>query len=232
MDSQSCLKSLQENYATKMNVLRTVPTGFMENQISELVGVDPTSTKENENDGMFWTQDKEAMDEQITETHDDIQGWDDPKVMPMKKSFVNVVATDKPAPKVKFRSLINDEKVEDSDFVLPMEAITRAQNKFANSIKAIKDDDGFYFFKFASQTGVDQVLEQGPWMIHNTPIILTKWSPNLSLTKDKVTKVPVWVKMHKVPVVAYYEDRLSLIATQVGRPIMLDTFTNEMCADP
>ncbi|GJW34908.1 hypothetical protein Tco_0057828, partial [Tanacetum coccineum] len=97
--------------------------------------------------------------------------------------------------------------------------------------KAIKDDDGFYFFKFDLRTGVDQILEQGSWMFHNTPIILTKWSPNLSLTKDKVTKVPVWVKMLKVPVVAYYEDGLSLIATQIGRPIMLNTFTSEMCID-
>ncbi|GJX70190.1 hypothetical protein Tco_0307361 [Tanacetum coccineum] len=44
--------------------------------------------------------------------------------------------------------------------------------------------------------------------------------------------VSVWVKMHKVPIVAYCEDGLSLIATQVGKPIMLDAFTSEMCADP
>ncbi|GJZ03193.1 trichome birefringence-like protein 3 [Tanacetum coccineum] len=165
-------------------------------------------------------------------------GRDDDKeaqspIMPMKKSFVNVVADTKSVPKVNFRTLNNDEKVDDSDFVLPMDAITGLRiSLLIQSLKIIKDDDGFYFFKFASKTGVDQVLEQGPWMIRNTPIILTKWSANLALTKDKVTKVPVWVKMHKVPVVAYYEDGLSLIATQVGRPIMLDTFTSEKCADP
>nr|GEV62553.1 hypothetical protein [Tanacetum cinerariifolium] len=76
------------------------------------------------------------------------------------------------------------------------------------------------------------VHEQGSWMIRNAPIILNKWSPNMSLTKDKVTKVSVCVKMHKVPIVAYYEDGLSLIASQVGKPIMLDAFTSEMCADP
>nr|GFB62787.1 hypothetical protein [Tanacetum cinerariifolium] len=75
--------------------------------------------------------------------------------------------------------------------------------------KIMMDDDGFFFFKFASQTGV----EQGPWMIRNTPIILNKWTPNISLTKDAVTKVPVWVKLHEVHVVAYSEDWLSLIAT-------------------
>ncbi|GJT92141.1 RNA-directed DNA polymerase, eukaryota, reverse transcriptase zinc-binding domain protein [Tanacetum coccineum] len=75
-------------------------------------------------------------------------------------------------------------------------------------------------------------LEQGPWLIRNIPIILTKWLPNLALTKDKVTKVPVWVKMHKVPVVADSEDGLSLIATQIRKPFMIDAFTSTMCADP
>ncbi|GKC33403.1 aspartic peptidase [Tanacetum coccineum] len=51
-------------------------------------------------------------------------------------------------------------------------------------------------------------------MIRNTPLILNKWTPNFSLAKDEVTKVPVWVKLHRVPVVAYSEDGLSLIASQ------------------
>ncbi|GJZ81507.1 hypothetical protein Tco_0646501 [Tanacetum coccineum] len=94
----------------------------------------------------------------------------------MKPSFVNVVTSDKQKPKVNFRTLDKDESVEDSDFVLPLDAVDAAQNKFANSLvsyfvgktiafplvknyvtntwakysfqKVIKDDDGFYFFKF------------------------------------------------------------------------------------
>nr|GEV72663.1 hypothetical protein [Tanacetum cinerariifolium] len=87
-------------------------------------------------------------------------------------------------------------------------------------------DDGKGFVvgkKVAFQTGLEQVLEKGPWLIRNQPIILTKWSPNMSLSRDKVTKVPVWVKVHKVPVVAYSEDGLSIIATQLATmaiPIM------------
>nr|GEW11613.1 hypothetical protein [Tanacetum cinerariifolium] len=53
----------------------------------------------------------------------------------------------------------------------------------------------------------------------------------MSLTKDTVMKVPVLVKMHRVPIVAYYEDGFSLIALQIGKPIMLDAFSSEMCAD-
>nr|GEZ79692.1 hypothetical protein [Tanacetum cinerariifolium] len=79
---------------------------------------------------------------------------------------------------------------------------------------------------------MEQVLEQGPWVIRNQPLILTKWSPNSTLSKDKITRVPIWVKIHKVLVVAYSAVRLSLIGTQIGRPILLDAFTSSMCKDP
>ncbi|GJV35267.1 putative RNA-directed DNA polymerase [Tanacetum coccineum] len=78
----------------------------------------------------------------------------------------------------------------------------------------------------ASSKGLQQVLEKGPWLIRNIPLMLTKWSPNMVLSKDKVTRVPVWVKLHKVPAVAYSEDGLSLIATQIRNPIMLDAKEN------
>ncbi|GKB84356.1 hypothetical protein Tco_0956628 [Tanacetum coccineum] len=163
-------------------------------------------------------------------------------------------------PKVNFRSLVNSEQVDNSDCVLPVEHVIAAQNKFANSLvgffvgkkvafqlvqnyvsntwskfgfqKVMRDDDDVYYFKFTSMTGLEQVLDKGPWLIRNQPLFLTKWSPKITLSKDKVTKVPVWVKAHKVPVVAYSEDGLSLIATQIGKPIMFDAFTSAMCAEP
>ncbi|GJU46965.1 reverse transcriptase domain-containing protein [Tanacetum coccineum] len=68
-------------------------------------------------------------------------------------------------------------------------------------------------------------------MIRNWQLILSKWTPYTSLTKNEVTKVPVWIKLHEIPLVAYSEDGLSLIATQVGKPIMLDAFTSQMCSE-
>nr|GEV98549.1 hypothetical protein [Tanacetum cinerariifolium] len=40
---------------------------------------------------------------------------------------------------------------------------------------------------------------------------------------------PVWVKFHHVPIVAYSKVGLSLISTQVGKPITLDSYTSNMC---
>ncbi|GJY09971.1 hypothetical protein Tco_0378156 [Tanacetum coccineum] len=177
-----------------------------------------------------------------------------------QKSFLNAVTSKNTQPKLNFRSLINKDVVVNSDCVLPVENVHAAQHKFANSLvgffvgkkvafqlvqnyvmntwgkfgfqKVMRDDDNVYYFKFTSKMGLEQVLERGPWLIRNQPLILTRWSPNMNLSKDTVTKVPIWVKVHKVPVVAYSDDGLSLIATQIGKPVMLDAFTSSMCAEP
>nr|GEV30277.1 hypothetical protein [Tanacetum cinerariifolium] len=44
-----------------------------------------------------------------------------------------------------------------------------------------------------------------------------------------VTTTGVWVKLHGVPVTAFSEDDLSVIATKMGTPPMLDSYTSDMC---
>ncbi|GKA96702.1 reverse transcriptase domain-containing protein, partial [Tanacetum coccineum] len=155
--------------------------------------------------------------------------------------------------------LDNERELKIVDCVLPKAAAAKVKSRYENSIvgffvgkdpsfpvvqqyvsntwrkfgfeKITRNDDGVYLFKFASKSGMDQVLEKGPWMIRKSPIILNKWSPSVSLKKGEVTKVPVWVKLYNVPVLAYSEDGLSLIATQIGKPIMLDAFTSSMCVE-
>ncbi|GKB23312.1 nucleotide-binding alpha-beta plait domain-containing protein [Tanacetum coccineum] len=146
-----------------------------------------------------------------------------------------------PSKKLNFRSFVNEEKVENSNIVLPRDAIDKVKNKYENSLvgyfigkslafpivqnyvnntwgkfrlqKLMRNDNGIFLFKFADKRGMEQVLERGPWLIRYTLLILNKWTSSLPLWKDEVTKVPVWVKLHKVPLVSYSEDGLSLIAT-------------------
>ncbi|GJY19568.1 retrotransposon protein, putative, ty1-copia subclass [Tanacetum coccineum] len=86
-----------------------------------------------------------------------------------------------------------------------------------------------FSFQFNSMDGLDAMLENGPWFIRNNPLILTKWHPYVNLLKKDVKAVPVWVKLHGVPVTAFSEDGLSAIATKLGTPLMLDSYTSDMC---
>ncbi|GJT14867.1 hypothetical protein Tco_0873573 [Tanacetum coccineum] len=53
--------------------------------------------------------------------------------------------------------------------------------------------------------GMESVLENGPWLIHRVPLILNEWTLNTILKKDEIKSAPI------------------------GRPIMLDTYTSNMC---
>ncbi|GKA04459.1 retrotransposon protein, putative, ty3-gypsy subclass [Tanacetum coccineum] len=88
---------------------------------------------------------------------------------------------------------------------------------------------GLFSFQFSSMDGLDAMLENGPWFIRNNPLILKKWHPDENLLKEDVSTVPVWVKLHGVPVTAFSEDGLSAIATKLGTPLMLDSYTSDMC---
>ncbi|GJS94245.1 zinc knuckle CX2CX4HX4C containing protein [Tanacetum coccineum] len=90
---------------------------------------------------------------------------------------------------------------------------------------------GFFFFKFESLTGLEDVLEGGPWLIRKSLIILKKWSMDTRLLKEDLTRIPIWVKLHDVPIQVFEEDCISLIDTFIGNPVMLDSYTSSMCND-
>ncbi|GKB43368.1 zinc knuckle CX2CX4HX4C containing protein, partial [Tanacetum coccineum] len=78
---------------------------------------------------------------------------------------------------------------------------------------------------------LEDVLENNPWMIRNNPIILKKWSMSTRLSKKELTRIPVWVKIHDVPIHIFSEDGFSIIASQICKPIMLDSYTSSMCIE-
>nr|GEU66054.1 hypothetical protein [Tanacetum cinerariifolium] len=57
------------------------------------------------------------------------------------------------------------------------------------------------------------------------------WNPNVNLLKEDVGNVPVWVKLYGVPVMMFSEDSLSAIATKLGTPLMLDSYTSDMACN-
>nr|GEX14194.1 hypothetical protein [Tanacetum cinerariifolium] len=91
-------------------------------------------------------------------------------------SFANLLKPNDTTNKIHFRTLVNDERVESVDCVLPKDAPAKVKSRYENSIV------GFFL-------------------------------------------------MYNVPVLAYLEDGLSLLATQIGKPIMLDAFTSSMCVE-
>lgn len=66
-------------------------------------------------------------------------------------------------------------------------------------MKMIINSKGLFFLKFSSANGMNEVHENGPW-------ILGIWSPNASLSKEDMTKIPVWEKLHNIPISGFMKD--------------------------
>ncbi|XP_021991376.1 uncharacterized protein LOC110888144 [Helianthus annuus] len=174
-------------------------------------------------------------------------------------SFAKVVQNHKEVPKVNFRSMETVDTLDGADVIIPLSSVKEVNDRFANTLygyflgkrlafpvvdyfvkntwakygltKMMMNSNGFFFFKFKTKRGLEQLMEDGPWLIRNVPIILNEWSPSSVMVKEDITAIPVWVKMHNVPLSAFTEDGLSLLATKIGVPKMLDSFTTTMCAE-
>ncbi|GKF76367.1 zinc knuckle CX2CX4HX4C containing protein, partial [Tanacetum coccineum] len=108
-----------------------------------------------------------------------------------------------------------------------------ARNNWAkHGLKRIMmNSKGFFFLKFDSRASLEAVLEGGPCLIRKSPIVLRKWSMDTRLLKEELTHISIWVKLHDVPIQVFEEDGISLIATFIGKPVMLDSYTSSMCND-
>ncbi|GKC75608.1 hypothetical protein Tco_1126382 [Tanacetum coccineum] len=93
----------------------------------------------------------------------------------------------------------------------------------------LNSSTGIFSFQFSSMDDLEAMLEIGPWFIRKDPLILKKWNPDVNLLKEDMGNVSVWVKLHGVPVTAFSEDGLSAIATKLGTPLILDSYTSDMC---
>ncbi|GKC79622.1 hypothetical protein Tco_1130396, partial [Tanacetum coccineum] len=62
-------------------------------------------------------------------------------------------------------------------------------------------------------------------------IIMSRTLGNLDVNflKEDAGNVSVWVKLHSFSMPAFSEDGLSVIATKLGTPLMLDSYTSDMC---
>ncbi|XP_022014455.1 uncharacterized protein LOC110913946 [Helianthus annuus] len=153
----------------------------------------------------------------------------------------------------------SSESVDGADVVIPLSSVKQVTDRYANTLygyflgkrqafpvvdyfeknnwvkyslsRLMMNANGFFFFKFKTKEAMDKMVEDGPWMIRNVPIILKEWSAFVKLEKEDIKAIPVWVKMHDVPLAAYTEDGLSLLASKIGVPKMLDSYTTTMCAE-
>ncbi|GJW76326.1 retrovirus-related pol polyprotein from transposon TNT 1-94 [Tanacetum coccineum] len=61
--------------------------------------------------------------------------------------------------------------------------------------------------------------------------VVEKEQLDTSFLKEELTLILIWVKLHDVPLQVFEVDGISLIATFIGIPVMLYSYTSSMCND-
>lgn len=92
-----------------------------------------------------------------------------------------------------------------------------------------KTSAGLFYFKFKNEEGMKSVLESGPWMINNVPLVLNVWEPGIWLEKVEPSTIPIWVCVYGIPLELCNGNGIGKIMSGVGKPMLMDKLTRERC---
>ncbi|GKC09661.1 RNA-directed DNA polymerase, eukaryota, reverse transcriptase zinc-binding domain protein [Tanacetum coccineum] len=121
---------------------------------------------------------------------------------------------DKEGSKVSYAKIVNNNSLD---------------NKLDIILTEINEDDVLSRTKFRNNEGIQSVIEMGPWMVNGKPMFMQKWDPSMSLDKSEPSKIPLWVKLRNLPLEAWTTMGISVVASRLGTPLIMDQVTTSMC---
>ncbi|KAL0907971.1 hypothetical protein M5K25_005493 [Dendrobium thyrsiflorum] len=97
--------------------------------------------------------------------------------------------------------------------------------KLKGNLKLISLSEGFFLFKFSCPEDLEMVWTKGAWFIFGKPFVFQKWSPHFTPRREEFTSVPIWFKIHDLPLCCWTPTGISKIATKIGYPLAVDALT-------
>ena len=75
----------------------------------------------------------------------------------------------------------------------------------------------FFFSKFGNKKECDKGLQGAPWLFVGRLIILKKWNKSISLERDLLSSIPIWVRFPSLHLKSFTENIKA--ASLIGRPL-------------
>ncbi|XP_020682798.1 uncharacterized protein LOC110099846 [Dendrobium catenatum] len=110
------------------------------------------------------------------------------------------------------------------------EALLTAVKKTWNlegSVQLLHLNDGFFLFRFSCAKDFDLVWTRGVWFILGKPFVLQKRHPKFIPKREDFATVPIWVKIHDLPLACWNSEGISRIASKIGVPVAADSLTEQ-----
>lgn len=76
---------------------------------------------------------------------------------------------------------------------------------------------GFFIVSFNIEQERDNIINQGPWFWGKAGLFTKPWFPEFDENTMKVSTVPVWVRLHNVPLNFWHHKVLTAIGNSLGK---------------
>jgi hypothetical protein len=83
----------------------------------------------------------------------------------------------------------------------------------------------YFLVHFTSKGDQYRALTEGPWMIYDHYLSVSKWSPDFNPAKNKIEKMAVWVRFSGLPIEYYDKKILNGIGNRIGKTVKVDKNT-------
>ncbi|KAG5565789.1 hypothetical protein RHGRI_001646 [Rhododendron griersonianum] len=111
--------------------------------------------------------------------------------------------------------------------------LSTAKNQWKELFVAVKPGvAGCYLFKFRDEQAKQSVLDGGPYFISQRYLVLKDWHRMMQPVKEQPSHIPVWVRLHNLPLELWNQECLSRVASTIGRPLHVDQATAKTSRQP
>ncbi|KAK9740137.1 hypothetical protein RND81_03G014300 [Saponaria officinalis] len=87
--------------------------------------------------------------------------------------------------------------------------------------------NGVFLVHFPSKEARAAIVQGGYVLFDNKPLIVRPWSADVPLRKEKVVRVPVWIRLHDVELKFWGKHCLERFAGEVGKVVKCDLYTEQ-----
>ncbi|KAL0913157.1 hypothetical protein M5K25_016596 [Dendrobium thyrsiflorum] len=93
------------------------------------------------------------------------------------------------------------------------------------SFQLLSLSEGFFLLRFTNMEDYEMAWSKGIWFFLGKPFLLQKWSPKFRPKRENLKSVPIWIKIHDLPLVCWNSEGISRIASKIGIPLAVDALT-------
>ncbi|CAH9107464.1 unnamed protein product [Cuscuta europaea] len=108
-----------------------------------------------------------------------------------------------------------------------MIAVHNLMQKWGVRCNLLPHEKGWVVFQFKEDDDRAKVLMEGPYEVLGRSLLLKNLPEGFSFEDEDFLKVPIWIKLPRLPMDLWNEEPISKIASRIGVPIYSDGVTNE-----